>query len=216
MNPLLRILLIPFALAVVYAIYLGAGMFWRFLRDKLGTKWGLIIALLLFGISCPTSISFFFTFSDIPVNEVPMSNVAGEVMFAAVAIFTGIIIWTAIIGGRKALDEPKTHKRSDGLSLELEDGTSYHNPTEANIIQALMSLNPNTNTFAILNSGESEYIQVAVSNNGYVLEYQTGDLSQHYVSSKPMALEEVIKAFQLYASNDPTWKTITQWEQMHL
>lgn len=103
------------------------------------------------------------------------------------------------------------------MILELEDGTRIERPTDAQIHEALATLqNDIANSFAILSQNELTYIQAAPVDNGYILEFQEGDTSRHYQAVNLLPLSAVIEAFQLYNRGDDTWKLKTQWQRLDL
>ena len=100
------------------------------------------------------------------------------------------------------------------MKLELADGTVIKHPNESEIEQAIKTLVPDDDGFAILSHDEMTYIQSTRSSNfDFELEYQAGDTDQHFRVSEPVPLDNVVEAFKYYARNDPKWKTEFNWER---
>jgi hypothetical protein len=103
------------------------------------------------------------------------------------------------------------------MILELEDGTTIERPSDAQIHEALATLQGDlANSFAILSQSDMTYMQVAPVDEGYVLEFQEGDTSRHYQAVNLLPLSAVIEAFQSYQRGDDTWKLKTQWQRLNL
>lgn len=103
------------------------------------------------------------------------------------------------------------------MILELEDGTTIERPSDDQIHDALATLQGDlANSFAILSLNEMSYIQAAPMDEGYVLEFQDGDISQHYQAVNLLPLSAIIEAFQAYNRDDDTWKLKTQWQRLDL
>jgi hypothetical protein len=103
------------------------------------------------------------------------------------------------------------------MVLELEDGTTIERPTDAQIHEALATLQGDMgNEFAILGQNEMTYMQAAPMDEGYVLEFQEGDTNHHYQAVDLLPLSAVIEAFQMYQRGDETWKLKTQWQRIDL
>jgi hypothetical protein len=103
------------------------------------------------------------------------------------------------------------------MILELEDGTTIERPTDAEIHDALATLQGDmANSFAILGQDQLTYMQAAPMDEGYILEFQDGDVSRHYQAVNLLPLSAVIEAFQFYCRGDDTWKLKTQWQRLDL
>lgn len=107
------------------------------------------------------------------------------------------------------------------MRFEIEGVTPIDHVTPEQVEQGLRSLRLPERSFAILDSGPDSYIQTAVDGAGsgdgaFVLEYQEGSLAQHYRSTRPVPLGEVIAAFHSYLRLDGVWRAAHAWERMDL
>ena len=81
--------------------------------------------------------------------------------------------------------------------------------------RALASLTGEGDSFAILSRDEMTYIQTSGGKaTGFVLEYQAGSPDQHFHSAETdLDLEAVTRAFERYAADDPSWRSVATWLQ---
>ncbi len=83
-------------------------------------------------------------------------------------------------------------------------------PSADVIAQGLRDLDGNVNSFAVLSSSDTVFVQVAGSiGDGFVLEYKDG--VGHYQASSRAPLEVVARVFQQYASGQPGWRDQVEW-----
>jgi hypothetical protein len=102
------------------------------------------------------------------------------------------------------------------MLLKLENGVEVEAPPMAVIVAGLQSLRNPDNTFAILESEPGTYVQVALNRDGsFTLEYQEGTLDQHFEATRPVTLDELIRAFAAYAERRP-WKSLFPWRPLRL
>lgn len=105
------------------------------------------------------------------------------------------------------------------MTLELEDGTVFEQPSEHDIEQAIGSLGNREDSFAILSQDSTTYVQTAGSRDTeyyYDLEYQEEDTKHHYRVPWPVSHDVVVSVFKRYAKGDVSWKDECQWEPMEL
>ena len=96
------------------------------------------------------------------------------------------------------------------MRLELENAPAVKNP-DADAIRASLA---RLKGFAIFGGDEMTYIQTAGSaREGFVLEYQEGDIDRHYSCPDSLSLEQVVQAFLSYSEGTDSWKTEHQWKQ---
>ena len=100
------------------------------------------------------------------------------------------------------------------MQLDLGSGESIKNPNKNQIGIGLASLRGGVNSFAILSKDENTYMQVHGSSvGGFLLEYQDGSVNRHFRSpAESLQLQEVMRAFDLYLSDDDRWRTDYPWE----
>ena len=99
------------------------------------------------------------------------------------------------------------------MRLKVADKRIFENPSEEEIAKVLKSLDADDASFAILSDSEQVYIQVSGSTReGFLLEYRDGSAKNHYCCSNAFALDDVIKAFQSYASRETWWRTSRKWD----
>ena len=103
------------------------------------------------------------------------------------------------------------------LAMNLETGTGRKiaNPLPSQIAEELTALPGGVDSFAILSRDAPTYIQTSGSpSEGFVLEYQATSTDQHYRSiERALPLGTVANAFQLYAAEDPAWRSLVSWER---
>jgi hypothetical protein len=104
------------------------------------------------------------------------------------------------------------------LEFETGSGPKIFEPTSSQIAEELAALPGGIDSFAILSHDEMTYIQAAGgASERFLLEYQEGSIDQHYRStSNDLSLSTVTEAFSLYASGDPSWKSLATWEREDL
>lgn len=99
-------------------------------------------------------------------------------------------------------------------TLDICGDREIQNPTEADIRQALSSLDTGKNdAFLILATSDLTYIQTSGDRNvGFDLEYQEGDTGHHYRAQRDdFTAEEIIKAMASYCAGADNWKNIAEW-----
>lgn len=102
------------------------------------------------------------------------------------------------------------------MRIESEDGTSIESPTEADIERIIDSLGGEGNVFAILTARPMTYMQTAVLDDRFQLEYQEDDTEHHYEASEPPTKEAVVATMQQYALGDDRWKSAHEWKHLDL
>lgn len=104
--------------------------------------------------------------------------------------------------------------------LHLANGAPIDDPAPRAIANALSTLDPKDNTFAVYVRGGSgnTYMQTACDDeNEFVLEYQEGSVEQHYqCANRYLKLGGVIDIFQRYARGDDSWKNENEWELINV
>jgi hypothetical protein len=113
------------------------------------------------------------------------------------------------------------------LELILADGTKISNPSPADIVHVLNSLQGGADQFAILTRRTSRgegFIQTVTGDpdpdTGFVLEYQEGSTERHYqaicdATERKFTRKEVISVFQSYANGDDSWKGKYEWVKVN-
>ena len=100
------------------------------------------------------------------------------------------------------------------MNLETNTGRKLADPSASQIADELAAL-PGGDSFAILSRDELTYVQAAgARTEGFVLEYQTGSIDQHYRSTDSnLPLSTVTDVFQRYAAEDDSWQSRTAWRR---
>lgn len=100
------------------------------------------------------------------------------------------------------------------MNLETDAGRKLANPSASQIAEELEALSGRADSYAILSRDERSYIQAAGGpSEGFLLEYQEGSIEQHYRSTQSnLPLTTVTNAFQLYAADDSSWRSLVPWE----
>ncbi|HAK45681.1 MAG TPA: hypothetical protein DCO79_07155 [Spirochaeta sp.] len=96
--------------------------------------------------------------------------------------------------------------------VETASGINIQNTTVEQLENSLAGLG-GSNDFLILGDGDN-YIQCAVSDTGFITEYQGG--SGHYNSAPSLSDETIKDIFTSYLSRTETWKTLTTWTSAEL
>lgn len=112
----------------------------------------------------------------------------------------------------KTMNEMMGEAESESaFTLEMSSGDLLENPSARDIKKQLSTLGED-NDFAILSLGD-DYVQAAVSDDGYYLEYS--DESGQYGSTTPgIDMETVVKIFQLFLKKDSDWKQLVEWDEL--
>lgn len=109
--------------------------------------------------------------------------------------------------------------KKGALRLELHDGTVIVNPSDQEIADALNSQLAEPDRYAILERYDGTYIQTCAGEGaqGGVLEHQEGSLDRHFrARNRRLIVGQIIRAFQEFAREDPTWKSSLEWEKLDL
>ncbi len=96
--------------------------------------------------------------------------------------------------------------------------TEILNPPRAQIRRTLEGLDGDDNYFAILTADDGAFVQTAWSHeDGFILEYQDGDLSRHYRAKQTgIPHEAIVQAFSDYQAGNERWRTQFEWERLDL
>ncbi|MHC4744789.1 MAG: hypothetical protein ACYS8Z_22980 [Planctomycetota bacterium] len=97
------------------------------------------------------------------------------------------------------------------LKIQAEEIThpEIHDPDSNVIMSALKEIDNTDDSFVILSYSETQYMQT----DGYSLEYQDGDLDEHfYAASGFQSPEYAAQFFISYADPESNWwRKATQW-----
>jgi len=105
------------------------------------------------------------------------------------------------------------------FQLDVCGEYTVEDPTDEEIRSGLAELDQIQNdAFAILSQSEETYMQTAGDRqSGFVLEYQEGDLNNHYqATNRQISLAEVTAAFMAFRRGLTDWKTRFTWEKINL
>lgn len=105
--------------------------------------------------------------------------------------------------------EKKYSDAGSDFELTMENGESVKKINEISVTAALKSLGSDNN-FAILSKGDF-FIQTALEENGYVVEYN--DDSGYYRSvESDIPYKKVVAMFMGFLNEETSWKEIVEWE----
>jgi hypothetical protein len=110
-----------------------------------------------------------------------------------------------------------THTKTMSYTLDICGDKKIQNPTEADIRQAISTLDTDKNSaFLILETSDMTYIQSSGDKKlGFDLEYQDGDKKHHFRAKRDsFTAEEIIKAMTSYSAGTDDWKKLTEWKQI--
>jgi hypothetical protein len=103
------------------------------------------------------------------------------------------------------------------VRLELSDRSAIDNPSSDQVERALRRLGAAGDGYAILASDPDSYLQTSVAGEGgFLLEFQQGSTDQHYRASRTVSLDQTLRAFRSYLSQDGRWRTALDWQRLHL
>jgi hypothetical protein len=114
---------------------------------------------------------------------------------------------------------PPSQALAGGLRLEFCDGGVVDRPDPAALGTLLQALSPQ-NWYACLESGPGWFVQVGIGPNAgnvpagkFALEHRDGDPERHH-RTLAASLDDVIAAFEGFASGDPAWKDSFSWSRL--
>ncbi len=73
------------------------------------------------------------------------------------------------------------------------------------IEEAVLGLQGNEDPFLVLKSDELTYLQVLWVDAGYQLEYQSGSIGRHYISTDTLDANRVIEVLNDYLTGQAAW-----------
>ena len=88
--------------------------------------------------------------------------------------------------------------------------------SEKIIAELVPMINGQNNPFIILQKGEMTYIQTLWTPKGYMLEYQEGTVSEHYMLCTPTTEENAVWALQCYLNEKLYWKTKFKFKKKYI
>ena len=88
--------------------------------------------------------------------------------------------------------------------------------TTQNISEIVPLIANKEDSFVILEKDEMTYMQALWTPKGYDLEYQEGNVLEHYWLSELTTQDDVIWALQSYLRNEPYWKTKYNFEKKNI
>ena len=88
--------------------------------------------------------------------------------------------------------------------------------TMQSIAEIVVQLSNKDDPFVILEKDEMTYIQALWTPKGYDLEYQEGNVFEHYRLSELATQDDVIWALQSYLKSEPFWKAKFNFEKKEI
>ena len=114
---------------------------------------------------------------------------------------------------------PPGQAPADGLRLEFCDGGVVDRPDPAALATLLQTLS-SRNWYACLEARPGWFIQVGIGPNAgnvpagkFALEHREGAPERHY-RTLVASLDDVVAAFEGFASGDPAWKGSISWSHV--
>jgi hypothetical protein len=95
-----------------------------------------------------------------------------------------------------------------GYEFEMANGETVKKINPVSVTMALKSLDEDNN-FAVLSKGDF-FIQTALEENGYVVEYN--DDSGYYRSVQSVPYKKVVTMFIGFLNEETSWKEVVEWE----
>lgn len=100
------------------------------------------------------------------------------------------------------------------MQLETADRT-YESIDDYTIAEAVRAVADLKTEFAILSLDDGSFMQTAGGTAGMVLEYRDNQAGGHFVASgEKLSAEDVIAAFESFASGDGAYKTAADWQPL--
>lgn len=91
------------------------------------------------------------------------------------------------------------------------------NPTIDEIEALLAQISPDDDDpFAIMETGDGTYLQTLCGDDGYVLEHQLVNTSNHYETINLATFEQVVEAFRSYGFGGTDWLESFDWRRQDL
>jgi hypothetical protein len=92
----------------------------------------------------------------------------------------------------------------------------YEEATLQNIAESIYQLEGKEDPFLILEKNELTYMQTLWTPDGFDLEYQDGNILEHYRVSEFATQDDVIWALQNYLKGEPYWKAKFKFEKKEI
>lgn len=100
------------------------------------------------------------------------------------------------------------------MQLETAD-RSYDSIDDYTIAEAVRAVAELKTNFAILTLDDGSFMQTAGGTAGMVLEYRDNQAGGHFVASgETLSAEDVIAAFESFASGDGVYKDAADWQPL--
>ena len=112
----------------------------------------------------------------------------------------------------KAVDTDRgvavTDEYDQPFSLRMADDTEIESVSYDQMMEGLESLD-SYNFFLVLSEGD-DFIQTAVIEGGYLVEYKKD--GNHYTSVEAVEEDEMKRFFSMYYNREDGWKDLFEWE----
>ncbi|HRW63406.1 MAG TPA: hypothetical protein P5132_07955 [Bacteroidales bacterium] len=107
-------------------------------------------------------------------------------------------------------NEAKSEKKaSKHCNIEMANGEIYENVTMEKMVSCFDTLDDDN--FFITMTCKDDFIQAAVSDNGFVVEYNEKGI--HYAATKVIPKNQTIELFKKYYESQPDWNASVSWEK---
>ncbi len=105
-----------------------------------------------------------------------------------------------------------------GFILDICGEKILRNPSEEDIRKSVFLLDPKINdAFLVLKKTDTTYIQIWTNKkNNFGIEYQSGDMSNHYRCKTMFTAEEIVGILVSYVNENNGWKEKNKWEIVDL
>ena len=100
------------------------------------------------------------------------------------------------------------------MQLETAD-RHYESIDDYTIAEAVNAVAELKTDFAILTLEDGSFMQTAGGTSGMVLEYRVNSTGEHFTASgETLSAEDVIAAFESFASGDGIYKQVADWQPL--
>jgi len=107
-------------------------------------------------------------------------------------------------------NETKTEKEvSKNYKIEMANGEIYENVSLEKMVSCFDTLDDDN--FFITMTCKDDFIQAAVSDDGFVVEYNEKGI--HYAATKVIPKNQTIELFKKYYQNQSDWNASVSWEK---
>lgn len=84
------------------------------------------------------------------------------------------------------------------------------------IEKSISALKGGLDSFAILAQDDMNYLQTLATEHGYIVQFQTGSIDQHYEFDTYLSRAQTIELFQAYLAKSSDWQGLLTYKRINL